>query len=75
MSNGGLVLRRTPQAVYETLYHLVWSPTYRRDGLPGEGQRRGQALCGEIAEPYALTSEEMDVSPEQGHLCCACPPR
>jgi putative transposase len=75
MSNGGLVLRRTPQAVYDTLYHLVWSPQYRRDVLPGEVQRRGQALCVDIAEPYDLTREEMEVSPEHVHLFCSCPPR
>jgi len=26
-----MVLRRTPHAVYDTLYHFVWSPKYRRD--------------------------------------------
>ena len=29
--NGGMVLRRTPHAVYETLYPVVWSPKDRRD--------------------------------------------
>jgi hypothetical protein len=29
--HGGMVLRRTPPAVYDTLYHVVWSPQYRRD--------------------------------------------
>ena len=48
--NGGMVLRRTPHAVYDTLYHLVWSPKYRRDVLQGEIQRRVQALLADIAE-------------------------
>jgi len=31
--NGGMALRRTPHAVYDTPDHLVWSPKYRRDVL------------------------------------------
>ena len=50
--NGGMVLRRTPHAVYDTLYHLVWSPKYRRDVLQGEVQRRVQELFVDIAEQY-----------------------
>ena len=38
VSNGGMVLRCTLHAVYETLYHVVWSPKNRRDGLQGEAQ-------------------------------------
>jgi len=48
--NGGMVLRRTPHAVYDTLYHLVWSPKYRRDVLQGERQQRVQELFADIAE-------------------------
>ena len=62
--NGGMVLRRTPHAVYDTLYYLVWSPTYRRDVLPGEVQRRGQELFADIAEQYDITIEEMEGSPD-----------
>ena len=47
-----MVLRRTPHAVYDTLYHLVWSPKYRRDVLQGEVQRRVQELFADIAEQY-----------------------
>lgn len=39
-----MVLRRTPHAVYDTLYHLVWSPKYRRDVLQGEIQQRVPAI-------------------------------
>src|SRR5216684_3419379 len=63
--NGGMVLRRTPHAVYDTLYHLVWSPKYRRDVLQGEVQQRVQELFVDIAEQYDITIEEMEVSPDQ----------
>ncbi len=45
-----MVLRRTPHAVYDTLYHLVWSPKYRRDVLQGEIQQRVRELFTDIAE-------------------------
>ena len=73
--NGGMVLRRTPHAVYDTLYHLVWSPKYRRDVLQGQIQRRVQELFADIAEQYAILIEEMEVSPDHGHIFCSFPPR
>ena len=73
--NGGMVLRRTPHAVYDTLYHLVWSPKYRRDVLQGEVQERVRKLFVDIAEHYDSTIEEMEVSPDHVHLFCSFPPR
>jgi putative transposase len=69
-----MVLRRTPHAVYDTLSHVVWSPTYRRDVLQGAVQRRVQDLCADIAEQYAMTIEEMEVNPEHVPLFCSFPP-
>ena len=73
--NGGMVLRRTPHAVYDTLYHLVWSPKYRRDVWQGEIQQRVQERFADIAGQYDSTSEEMEVSPDHVPLFCSCPPR
>ncbi len=73
--NGGMVLRRTPHAVYDTLYHVVWSPQYRRDVWQGEIRQRVQELFADIAEQYDITIEEMEVSPDPIHLLCAFPPR
>ena len=52
-----MVLRRTPHAVYDTLYHLVWSPKYRRDVLQGGIQRRVQEL---FADRLLLDSRVVD---------------
>src|SRR5262245_12019775 len=71
----GMVLRRTPHAVYDTLYHLVWSPKYRRDVLPGERQQRVRGLLADMAEPYDITLEEMEVSPAHVQIFCSFPPR
>ena len=73
--NGGMVLRRTPHAVDDTLYHLVWSPKYRRDVLQGEIPQRVQELCAAIAEPYDITMEELEGSPDHVHIFCSFPPR
>ena len=70
-----MVLRRTPHAVSDTLYHLVWSPQYRRDVLQGEVQQRGQELFADIAKPYDLTIEQREVSPDHVHIFCSFPPR
>src|SRR5207245_2902972 len=73
--NGSMVLRRTPHAVYDTLYHLVWSPKYRRDVLQGEVQQRVQELFADIAEQYDIAIEEMETSPDHDHIFCSFPPR
>jgi REP element-mobilizing transposase RayT len=71
--NGDMVLRRTPHTVYETLYHLVWSPKYRRDVVQGEVQRRVQELFADIAEHYDAAIEEMEVRSDHVHICCSFP--
>jgi putative transposase len=70
-----MVLRRTPHAVYDTLYHLVWSPKYRRDVLQGEIQHRVQELFADIAEQYDITIEEMEVRPDHVPIFCSFSPR
>ena len=69
--NGDMVLRRTPHAVYDTLYHLVWSPKYRRDVLQGEIQQRVRELFADIAEQYDITIEDMEVSSDHVHIFCS----
>ena len=70
-----MVLRRPPHAVYATLYHLVWSPTSRRDVWQGESQRRVQARFADIAEQDDITIEEMEVRPDHVHIVGSFPPR
>ena len=73
--HGSMLLQRTPHAIYDTFYHLVWPPKYRRDVLQGEVQRRVQDLFADIAEQYDITIEEMEVSPEHVHISYSFPPR
>jgi putative transposase len=73
--NGGVALKRTPHAVYDTQYHLVWSPKYRKHILRGELQCRAEELFREIAEHYDITIEELELSPDHVHIFCSFPPR
>ncbi len=69
------MIRRTAHAVYDTSYHLVWTPKYRKKILAGflgssvDGMFRG------IAEQYDITIDEMEVSPDHVHIFCSFPPR
>ena len=70
-----MVIRRTPHTVYDTQYHLVWAPKYRRDVLRGDVQQRVKELFIDIAEQYDITIDEMEVSPDHVHVFCSFPPR
>jgi putative transposase len=72
---GGMVIRRTPHAVYDCQYHLVWSPKYRKRILRGEVRARVAEMLREIATQYGLAIEEMEVCEDHVHLLCSFPPR
>ena len=70
-----MVLRRTAHAAYDTAYHLVWSPKYRKNILQGVIAERVREMFQEIAEAYDITIDEMEVSPDHVHILCSFPPR
>ena len=70
-----MAIRRTPHAVYDTQYHLVWSPKYRKAILQGTIAARLRELFTEIAEAYDITIEEIEVSVDHVHIFCSFPPR
>ena len=70
-----MVFRRTAHAAYDTAYHLVWSPKYRKRILNGEIGERVEEMFREIAETYDITIDEMEVSPDDVHIFCSFPPR
>jgi beta-phosphoglucomutase-like phosphatase (HAD superfamily) len=37
-----MAIKRTSHAVYDTKYHLVWTPKYRKWVLRGDVQKRGE---------------------------------
>jgi putative transposase len=61
--------------VYDTQYHLVWAPKYRKKILTGAVGQRMREVLEEIAQAYDITIEEMEVSPDHVHIFCSFPPR
>jgi putative transposase len=70
-----MVFRRAAHAAYDTAYHLVWSPKYRKRILEGALATRVEQMFTEIADSYDITIEEMEVSPDHIHIFCSFPPR
>ena len=68
--------KRTSHAVYETVYHLVWCPKYRKK-IFGEAEVRegAEQLIKEISEEYGIEIEEMEVAIDHVHMLVSFPPR
>lgn len=71
-----MALKRTSHAVYDTKYHLVWRPRYRKKLFAQEHIReRAAELFREIAEEYEYEIEEMEVAEDHVHIFLSFPPR
>ena len=70
-----MAIRRTSHTVYETKYHLVWAPKYRKWILRGDIQKRVAELFVEIAENHDIEIDTMEVAEDHVHLFVSFPPR
>ena len=69
-------LKRASHAVYDTAYHLVWCPKYRKKIFIGEEVReRAGQLVREICEEYGFEIEEMEVAEDHVHILISFPPK
>ena len=68
-------LRRTSHAVYDTKYHLVWAPKYRKWILRGDIQKRMKELFHEVAEHHGFFIDTLEVAPDHVHIFLSFPPR
>jgi len=69
-------LKRSSHAVYDTAYHLVWCPKYRKKIFEDERIREGaEQLIKEICEGYGIKIEEMEVAIDHVHLLVSFPPK
>jgi len=69
-------LRRSSHAVYDTAYHLVWCPKYRKKVFVQEEVReRAEQLIREICEEYGFTIEELEVAEDHVHVLISFPPK
>ena len=62
-------LKRVSHAVYDTRYHLVWTPKYRKWIL------REEIRIQEILEARDCEVEEMEIASDQVHILTSMPPR
>ena len=71
-----MTLKRASHAVYDTVYHLVWCPKYRKKIFQEEDVReRAEQLVKEICDEYSIEIQEMEVAIDHVHLLVSFPPR
>jgi len=71
-----MALRRTSHAVYDTRYHLVWCPKYRKRLFAQNHLReRCVELFRGIADEYDYEILEMEVAEDHVHIFLSFPPR
>ena len=71
-----MAIKRTSHAVYDTSYHLVWCPKYRKKIFGrGEIRERAEQLIREISEQYGFEIVEMEVAVEHVHILVSFPPK
>ena len=71
-----MAIRRTSHAVYDTSYHLVWCPKYRKKIFErGHIRERAEQLIREIGEEYGFEIVEMEVAVEHVHILLSFPPK
>ena len=71
-----MTIKRTSPVVYDTSYHLVWCPKYRKKIFEREEvkERAGQ-LIREISEEYEFEVVELEVAIDHVHILLSFPPR
>jgi len=64
-----MAIKRTIHAVYDTSYHLVWCPKYRKKIFEHHQIReRAEQLIREICQEYDFELIEMEISTEHIHI-------
>ena len=69
-----MVIRRTAHAVYDTKYHLVWAPKYRKWIKREDIRGRVEEVFLQIAERHGFEIEEVKVAPDHVHVFLSFPP-
>ena len=62
-------------AVYDTRYHLVWAPKYRKWILDGEVRDTAKELFKEILAARDCEVVEMEIVGDHVHIFASIPPR
>ena len=70
-----MAIRRSAHAVYDTKYHLVWTPKYRKWIQREDIRKRVGELFVEIAVQHGFEIQELKVAPDHVHVFLNFPPR
>jgi putative transposase len=71
----GVAIKRTSHAVYDTRYHLVWEPKYRKWIKRLDIRKRAEELFKRIAQEFSLQIEKIEVAPDHVHVSLNFPPK
>ena len=67
--------KRTSHAVYDTKYHFVWAPKYRKWILRGDVRERVKDIFEEICRNHDFEIDTLEVAEDHVHLFLSFPPR
>ena len=70
-----MTVRQSSHAVYDTKYHIVWAPKYRKGILRGDIRQRVKEIFQEIADNHDIEIDTMEVAQDHVHLFVSFPPR
>ena len=70
-----MVMKRAPHAVYDTKYHLVWAPKYRKWILRGDIRERVKEIFEEISLNHSFEIDTMEIAEDHVHIFLSFPPR
>jgi putative transposase len=69
-----MTVKRTSHTVYDTKYHLVWAPKYRKWILRGDIQQRVAEIFREVAANHDIEIDTMEIAKDHIHLFVSFPP-
>ena len=70
-----MALKRTSHAIYDTKYHMVWAPKYRKWILRGDIRDRVEEVFTEVLLNHEFEIDTLEVAKEHVHVFLSFPPR
>jgi putative transposase len=70
-----MTLKRTSHAIYDTKYHLVWAPKYRKWILRGDIRERVKEIFEEISRNHDFEIDALEIAEDHVHVFLFFPPR
>jgi putative transposase len=70
-----MAMKRASHAVYDTRYHIVWAPKYRKWVLRGDVRDFVEQCFKEIAMSHDFEIEELEIVEDHVHVFLGFPPK